>query len=320
MFGIRFVKAPPTRYLVHFTHGKVLREGPGLSFFYWAPTSTLVSVPLMSADVPFVFNPSTADFQALTVQGQLTWRVTEPRRVAQLMDFSITPDGVYRAEDPERLPQRLVNATQVLCQGVVGRMALPEALRSSELLVREVLPALRKAEEVAMLGVEILGLTVLSLKPTPDMARALEAGARESLQRAADEAIYARRNAAVEQERTIKESELNTELVVEEKRRQIREAQVAGEIAVEEKRSTLVAARAGNDKLDADAKAYALEASMKPIRDMDWRTLAAVASHGADPRATMALAFRELAENAQKIGELNISPDLLNSLLAPPRK
>jgi hypothetical protein len=29
----------------------------------------------------------------------------------------------------------------------------------------------------------------------------------------------------------------------------------------------------------------------------------------------IALAFRELAENAQKIGELNISPDLLKSLL-----
>jgi hypothetical protein len=31
----------------------------------------------------------------------------------------------------------------------------------------------------------------------------------------------------------------------------------------------------------------------------------------------IALAFRELAENAAKIGEVNVSPDLLKSLLTP---
>jgi hypothetical protein len=39
------------------------------------------------------------------------------------------------------------------------------------------------------------------------------------------------------------------------------------------------------------------------------------ASGGADPRLNIAVAFRELAENASKIGELNISPDLLNTML-----
>jgi hypothetical protein len=30
----------------------------------------------------------------------------------------------------------------------------------------------------------------------------------------------------------------------------------------------------------------------------------------------IALAFQEMAENAQKIGELNVSPDLLKSLIS----
>ena len=34
-----------------------------------------------------------------------------------------------------------------------------------------------------------------------------------------------------------------------------------------------------------------------------------------DPKAMVALAFQEMAENAQKIGELNVSPDLLRSLI-----
>jgi len=37
---------------------------------------------------------------------------------------------------------------------------------------------------------------------------------------------------------------------------------------------------------------------------------------GADPKAMIAMAFQEMAENAQKIGELNVSPDLLRSLIS----
>ena len=50
------------------------------------------------------------------------------------------------------------------------------------------------------------------------------------------------------------------------------------------------------------------------MRDVDWRTLMALGG-GADPKLMIALAFRELAENATKIGELNITPDLLKSLM-----
>jgi len=67
---IRYIKAAPTTYVIQFQDGKVKREGPGLSFLYWAPTTTLVAVPLASADVPFVFNEVTKDFQAATLQGQ----------------------------------------------------------------------------------------------------------------------------------------------------------------------------------------------------------------------------------------------------------
>ena len=41
---------------------------------------------------------------------------------------------------------------------------------------------------------------------------ALEAAAREEILRQQDDAIYKRRNAAIEQERLVKENELNTEI------------------------------------------------------------------------------------------------------------
>lgn len=314
---IGFVKAPPTRYVIHHQKGKVRREGPGLSFFYYAPTSTIVSVPLNSADVPFAFQEVTADFQEVTLQGQLTYRIRDPQRAAAMLDFTVSAMGKPASDDPAKLPERLVQETQTRTRAVVQRMPLREALVSSEAIVAEVLAALRASESVGMLGAEILGLVLVSIRPAPEMARALEAESREALQRRADEAIYERRNAAVESERRIRESELNTEIAVQEKQRQIRETQVAADIAVERQRSDLIDTRVQNDRKDADARAYALAAVLGPLRETDWRTLmAAGIGGGADPRQIIALAFRDLAENAGRIGELNISPDLLRTLLA----
>ena len=315
MFGIQYMKADPTTYVIYHRHGAVQRAGAGISFYYLDTDSTVVAVRLTSTDVPFVWNAVTADFQTVTIQGQLTYRVIDPQRVANLLDFSIKRNGTYRSEDPEHLGERLIHETQVLASSVVQRLTLREALASTREIVDAVLADLRTADVVTMLGLEILALSIVAIRPTPEMAKALEAEAREALSRRADEAIYARRNAAVIEERTIKESELETERSVEEKRRQIREAQMAAEIAVEEQRRALVETRMENERKEAEGRAYALESTIAPLRDVDWRTLMAAAAGGADPKLMIAVAFRELAENADKIGEVNITPDLLQSLL-----
>lgn len=315
MATIRFMKAAPTSYVMQFQNGRIRREGPGLSFFYYAPTSTIVTVSLASSDVPFAFQESTSDFQSITIQGQLTYRVSDPKRLASLLDFSIGPQGTFRSEDYRKLPERLVHTAQTLMRAETQKLALREALTSSGSLSEAVLAGLKSSEAVIQLGVEILNLSLLSIRPTPDMAKALEAEAREGLQRRSDEAIYARRNNAVEQERRIKESELNTDIAVEEKRRQIRETQMAADIALEQQRASLMEKRVENDRKEADSRAYALEATLKPVRDVDWRILMTLSPRGPDAKTMIALAFQEMASNAQKIGELNISPDLLRSLI-----
>jgi len=315
---LAYSKNPPTTYVLHYRNGVVRREGAGLAFWYFRPASTIVAVPLASRDVPFAFSEVTADFQPVTVQGQLTYRIADPRRVAGLLDFSVRATGQYVSDDPGKVPDRLIQTAQIYARAVVQRMTLRDALASSDALVTQVTAGLREAEPVRMLGVEILALTVLAIKPTPDIARALEANAREALQRHADEAIYSRRNASVEQERRIKESELQTEIAVQEKQRQIRETQIDADIAVEERRSALVERRSENERRDADTRAYALQATLEPVRNVDWRTLMAVGG-AADPKLMIALAFRELAENAAKIGQINVTPDLLEALTKPGR-
>jgi hypothetical protein len=313
---LNFMKVPPTTYVLQFKRGKVKREGIGLSFIYSVPTSTIVAIPVASADVPFVFQEATADFQSVTIQGQLTYRVADPKRLATLLDYSVDKRRVYCSDDPRKLPERLVHTMQTLTRAVTQRMVLREVLVSSDAIVDEVLAKLKTSESVTTLGVEILGLSLLGIQATPETARALEADAREALQQRADEAIYARRNAAVEQERLIKESELNTEIAVEAKKRQIRETQMAAEIAVEQQRAQLIDRRVENERKDADSRSYTLTETLKPLRDLDWKTLMMLSGKGADPKAMIALAFQEMAGNAQKIGELNVSPDLLKSLIA----
>jgi regulator of protease activity HflC (stomatin/prohibitin superfamily) len=315
---IAWLKSAPTTYVMQFKDGRIKREGAGLSFFYWSPTTTLVQVPLSSTDVPFAFSEVTGDFQAVTVQGQLTFRIAEPKKLAALLDFSVGRAGRYVSDDPEKLSERLVNQAQILTRAATQAMALKEALVSAPAIEARVLEELRTSEAASLLGVQVMALSILSMKPAPEMARALEAEAREALQRKSDEAIYDRRKAAVEQERRIKESELQTEVLVEEKRRHIRETKMAADIAIEQQRAELIDQTVENEKKSSDSKAYALEASLKPLRSLDWKVLSALSAGGMDPKVMIAVAFREMAENAQRIGELNMSPDLLSKLLDGP--
>jgi regulator of protease activity HflC (stomatin/prohibitin superfamily) len=334
MLGIKYIKADPTQYIIHYQNGAAKRQGAGLAFFYFQPASSIVVIPMASADVPFIFNEMAADFQSITVQGLLTYRITDPQRVASLLNYTIS-GGVehYATEDPSKLPQRLINLAQVLTRAEVLKLLLRETLLSTDSISSSVLEQLADNETVSGWGVEVLDFAILSIRPTPEISKALEAESREALLRQSDEAIYTRRNAAVEQERRIKENELNTEIAVEEKRRQIRETKVEADLAVEMKeqqvretqltgkikleseRKHLVAAQAENERTLAEAESYKVEMSLKPLQSLDEAVLQVLALQSADPRLTTAMAFKQLAENAGKIGQLTITPDLLQSLM-----
>ena len=312
----RFAKFGPTDYVIHFQRGRVRKEGRGLSFFYWMPTSSIVLVPVASSDIPFVFQLLTADFQTVTVQGQLTYRVTEPRKLAELLNFTVNAAGVYVSRDPEKLAQRLVNEAQTAAATAVAQQLLRDVLRSAEEIGAAITAGLRASASVGMLGVEPVRISVTNVTATPEMGRALEAESRERLQQEADMAVYSRRNNAVAEERKIRESELNTEIAVEEKKQQIRETQTRADIAIEEQRKALVDLQAANERTSAETKAYALEAMIKPLAGLEWEKLVALSGGAAEPRIAIAHAFRQLADNAQRIGTLNITPDLLQALLS----
>src|SRR5580692_1342056 len=107
MLGFRFIKTQPTDYVIQFRNGKPRREGAGLTMLYFAPTTSLVVVPTASVNEPFIFEEVTADYQDVTIQGQVTYRVADPRRTAALLNFTLNTKGGYASEDPQKLSQRL---------------------------------------------------------------------------------------------------------------------------------------------------------------------------------------------------------------------
>jgi SPFH domain / Band 7 family len=334
MLGFQYIKVTPTQYVLYYRGGRLRKSGAGLAFFYFKPSASIVVVPIGSADVPFIFNEISADFQAITIQGQLTYRVQDAQKVAGLLNYTV--DGSpsqYVSEDPQKLPQRLINLVQVLVRAEVQKLPLKNAIHSMDAVATAVMSKISTANELASFGVEVLGLAIQAIRPVPEMSRALEAEAREDMLRRADQAIYDRRNSAVEQERKIKENELSTEIAVEEKKRQIREtvvnadlaveakeqevrkSKLNGQIALENDRKQLVAARSENAKVEADVQAYAVEASLKPLANLDAAVLQVLAVQNTDPRLMASLALKEIAQNASKIGNLNLSPELFELLM-----
>ena len=132
-------------YMLHYKKGKLVKEGAGLSFFYFAPTSSLVSIPLASVDVPFVFKEVTSDFQEVSVQGQATYRISDPNKLSLMLNFTLDKTGQrYDSDDPQKLSQRVVNRVQVIMRGELQSLGLKAALATTEGLVKKIREALMR--------------------------------------------------------------------------------------------------------------------------------------------------------------------------------
>jgi regulator of protease activity HflC (stomatin/prohibitin superfamily) len=103
------------------------------------------------------------------------------------------------SSDPEKLGQRITNVVQKETRREVLARSLEQTLRESETIAASVRQRIQAEALLENLGVELLAVHFASIKATPEVSKALEAEYRETLLRQADEAIYARRAAAVEE-------------------------------------------------------------------------------------------------------------------------
>lgn len=101
---------------------------------------------------------------------------------------------------------------------------------------------------------------------------------------------------------------------LQEQKQQMQKEEIAAQIGLEQQREALVQRQVVNEKQQADARAYAVSTSMQAVAQVDLNVLQALTMAKLTPEQLMAQALKELASNAQRIGQLNIAPDLLQSL------
>lgn len=282
---LQYYKGEPNVHVIRYRRGQIIDHGPGLAFWYLPFNTSIAAVPVVTQDAPFIFNEATHDFQAVAIQGSLTYRLTAPIEAAKFLDFTIDPaTGRYKGKDPEKLALRLINAVQTHTRSHVIERSLQDALTQVKDLAATVLAKVNEEPGLKTLGVQVEGLHFTAITATPEMRKALEAEYREALQQKADQAIYSRRAKAVEEERRIKQGEMDTEVEIENRRKDLVDTQARNQLAL------------------AEAEAKAEELKLRPYGELA-------------PQVLIGLALKEWGSAGGQIGNLTITPDMLGQLV-----
>lgn len=335
--AIRYRKFESTDYVIKVKKGSIIDCGPGLSFFYNTMTTSMMVIPTTAFDTSFAYDDiMTADFQKLNVQGDISYVIANYEKAAKMVNFSYKDTRkeyeTVLSQAKATMAKRILNLTKVYIANFISSRQVREAIKTAEELAQVLRNALKEDETLREYGIKILAVSILGISPQPDTRKALEAATREEILKQQDDAIYKRRNSAIEQERAIKENELNTEIKIAEKEKERKEKEmetsrmlqekqaeldarkIADDINLEEEKKKLVNLQTENEKKKSDAKAYDSQVLLATFAGVDSEIIKALAISGMDSKALIAKAFAEIGDKADKIGMLNVSPDLLETL------
>ncbi len=90
---VRHLRGYATTHVAHVRNGRTLHAGVGASFWYRPLSAVLTEVPVDDRDLALLLHARTADFQDVSVQATLTYRVVDPVVAAARIDFSIDPEN-----------------------------------------------------------------------------------------------------------------------------------------------------------------------------------------------------------------------------------
>src|SRR3954470_21814265 len=85
----RHLRSDATSHILHYRGARLLQQGRGLSFWFSPWNASVAEVPLEDREVALAFHGRSADFQDLVVQGVLSYRIIEPVRTAERVDFAV---------------------------------------------------------------------------------------------------------------------------------------------------------------------------------------------------------------------------------------
>lgn len=386
--GLRHRNFQSTQYVVVVRNGKVVKSGLGLGFFYNSLTTSIKVIPSTTFDTNYAFDDiTTKDFQKITVQGDISYKIKDYELASSMVDFSYIDKqdyGIKLSDAQVKMAKRLTGIVKAEIAQFMAVCDIRTAIQSQNELAKRLNESIKDNSFVGEFGLAVINISVLAILPQAETRKALEAATREEILKQQDDAVYKRRNFAIEQERIIKENEINTEIKVVEKEREKDEKTLDAQMSLQEKTAQanmqkltddneynktqrelkcaeqvlqledkIKINQAENDykmamwtkciesdeamhdrqmvrrqyekeeqsidnetqKSIADTKAYANEIILKAFEKVDKEVLMALLLSEMDSKTMIAKAFGDIANNTNKIGNLNISPDLLSSLL-----
>jgi regulator of protease activity HflC (stomatin/prohibitin superfamily) len=317
---LRHLRGTTTMHIEHLRNGKTVHAGTGIAFWYRPLNAAISELPMDDRELAIMVHARTADFQDVTVQATVTYRLTDPALAARRVDFSVDPDtGTWRGTPLDQVGGLLTRTAQQYALDRLASVELHEALRGGVAPIRDIIAAgLAGDERLAETGVAVVGVRVIAMRPEPDMEKALQTPAREQVQQDADRATFERRAVAVERERAIGENELQTQIELARReeelvaqrganaRRQAEENAAADQVATEaeaQRVQRLAQAQAQSTRVTGLAEGEAETARLAAYREMPETIL-------------LALAVKELAANLPNIDTLVLTPDLLAPVLS----
>ena len=305
---VHHLRGGPTSYLRHAKSGRIRHEGVAQSFWFQPLSATLSEVPVDDRDLPLIFHARTADYQDVVVSVTLTYRIVDPGRAADRIDFGIDPwNGAWRSAPLEQLGSLLTELAQEHALEVLARIPLAQALVDAPPLLRErIETGLREDGRLPAIGLGIVATRVGPIRPEADLERALGTPARELVQQDADRATFERRALAVESERAIAENELHNQIELA-----TREQELIAQRGRNEQRRVEDAAAA--TRIEAAAEADRLRVVGDAEVSAERARLAAYGD--LRPPILLGLALKELAANLPQIEHLTLTPDLIAEAL-----
>lgn len=257
----RHLRSETSSFVVHSRKGKVVRAGRGLSFLFLPHAASIAELPADDREMAIAFHGRSADFQDVAAQGVLTYRVADPQTLAGRVDFTIDlATGRLLAQPLEKLELLFSQLAEQHARAWVARTPLQEVLAvGAEQIRGRIEEGLADEEALEQIGLEVVSVRVSSVRPVPDLEKALEAPARERIQQQADEAAFARRALAVEKERAIQENELKNQIELAKRQEELiaQKGQNARRQATEESQAARIAAEAQAARSQIDGRAEA---------------------------------------------------------------
>ncbi len=349
---LRHLRGEHAAHLLRYRNGKLLSSGRGLSFWFLPMSTSLAEVPVDDRELALFFSARTRDYQEVSAQGVLTFRVHDPELLAERVDFSIDLNKGRHLEKPLlTIAQTLHQRAEQIARAWIAKQDVRDVLATGLDEIRtRVKAGLASDETLPSMGLEIVSLRMSAVKPTTDLERALEAPTREEIQTSADEAAFARRALAVEKERAIQENELQNKIELARREEDLIAQRAQNDRrAISEKAETQeleIVAKLERGKLAADAKlARDLEAASAQAKESkiraesiatkkrivgegeaaSLRVLEAARIEAEEKRMdihrdvptplVMALAAHELAGKLHTIEHLSIAPEMLSPML-----